>query len=148
MQSTSKTIEANELLDSGNSDLFDVHSSGNGPSGSLPLTAEMLLSRPSGEHLWPDPKCRHRGLAGPGDVLGPQFLILSTQGEYPRRGWIAHLQWLGYHTGHYEVGLLMREAARELEVGRRGSLCRVLQRSLRWPHAGDDRHVRQPGLSQ
>ena len=41
-------------------------------------------------------------------MLGKQFLILSTQGgiRAPDGSPIA----LGYHTGHWEVGLLMQEA--------------------------------------
>jgi putative YjhG/YagF family dehydratase len=47
----------------------------------------------------------------PAAMLGKQFLILSTQGgiRAPDGTPIA----LGYHTGHWEVGLLMEEAARE-----------------------------------
>jgi dihydroxyacid dehydratase/phosphogluconate dehydratase len=46
----------------------------------------------------------------PARMLGKEFLILSTQGgiRAPDGTPIA----LGYHTGHWEVGLLMEEAAR------------------------------------
>jgi dihydroxyacid dehydratase/phosphogluconate dehydratase len=46
----------------------------------------------------------------PALLRGKQFLILSTQGgiRAPDGSPIA----LGYHTGHWEVGLLMEEAAR------------------------------------
>jgi putative YjhG/YagF family dehydratase len=49
----------------------------------------------------------------PADLLGPQYLILSTQGgvRAPDGTPIA----LGYHTGHWEVGLLVQAAAREVK---------------------------------
>ena len=48
----------------------------------------------------------------PARVLGPEVLILSTHGgvRAPDGSPIA----LGFHTGHWEVGLLVAEAAREL----------------------------------
>ena len=52
----------------------------------------------------------------PAAMLGKQFLILSTQGgiRAPDGSPIA----LGYHTGHWEVGLLMQEAAREFTAAK------------------------------
>lgn len=88
-------------------DLFDVTTSAPGPEGSLPLTAERLRDAPSGELF---------GLtqnAGMGwsvrEMLGPEFLILSTQGGIRQEDGTPVA--LGYHTGHWEVGLLMRAAA-------------------------------------
>ena len=37
------------LLDSGDPQLYDIRTHVPGPAGSLPLTAEMLLNRPSGD---------------------------------------------------------------------------------------------------
>ena len=37
------------ILDSGDPSLFDVRSKAPGPQGSIPITAEMLLKRPSGD---------------------------------------------------------------------------------------------------
>ncbi len=80
---------------------------GDGPQGQLPLDDDMLRNWSSGDLF---------GLtqnAGMGwdlqSMLGPQFLILSTQGGLRREDGqpIA----LGYHTGHWEVGLLVRAAA-------------------------------------
>ena len=45
---------------------------------------------------------------------------------------------LGFHTGHWEVGLLVAEAARELKTLRCGAVCRGVHRSLRWANAGHD----------
>ena len=48
----------------------------------------------------------------PDELNGQEFLILSTQGgiRAPDGSPIA----LGYHTGHWEIGLLVEAAAREL----------------------------------
>ena len=48
----------------------------------------------------------------PAHVLGPEVLILSTHGGV-RAGDGSPIA-LGFHTGHWEVGLLVAEAAREL----------------------------------
>jgi putative YjhG/YagF family dehydratase len=48
----------------------------------------------------------------PRDLLRPQFLLLSTQGGVRRPD--GRPVALGYHTGHWEVGLLVQAAAKEL----------------------------------
>src|SRR5205823_6376530 len=90
--------------------MLDVQTVGAGPSGRLPLTAEMLLERPSGDIFG---LTQNAGMGWDPRELGrPQFLMLGTQGgiRAPDGRPIA----LGYHTGHWEIGLLMQEAAREL----------------------------------
>jgi hypothetical protein len=52
----------------------------------------------------------------PADVRRPEVLILSTQGGIRERDGTPLA--LGYHTGHWEVGLLMRAAAEELRAHR------------------------------
>jgi putative YjhG/YagF family dehydratase len=49
----------------------------------------------------------------PAEMTGPQFLLLSTQGGI--RADDGRPIALGYHTGHWEVGLLVAEAARVLK---------------------------------
>lgn len=92
--------------------LFDVATHVAGPSGALPLTAEMLRSRPSGDVFgW----TQNAGMGWePSKIGGREFLILSTHGgiRAPDGTPIA----LGYHTGHWEVGLLMEAAAREMKA--------------------------------
>jgi putative YjhG/YagF family dehydratase len=81
-----------------------------GPSGQLPLTAEMLINQPSGNLFG---LSMNVGMGwSPALVLGPEVLILSTHGgvRAPDGSPVA----LGFHTGHWEVGLLVEEAAREL----------------------------------
>lgn len=91
--------------------LFDVVSRAPGPIGALPLTEEMLRSRPSGDVFgW----TQNAGMGWePSAIGGAEFLILSTHGgiRAPDGTPVA----LGYHTGHWEVGLLMEAAAREFK---------------------------------
>ncbi|HEU5194106.1 MAG TPA: YjhG/YagF family D-xylonate dehydratase [Methylomirabilota bacterium] len=94
---------------------YDVVTAGAGPQGALPITAEQLRDSPSGDIFG---LTQNAGMGWDPRELGrPQFLILSTQGgiRAPDGRPIA----LGYHTGHWEVGLLMQEAAQEF-AGRGG----------------------------
>lgn len=91
-------------------DIFEIHTTAPGPSGSLPLTAEMLLNLPSGDIFG---LSQNAGMGWePSEVGRKQFLILSTQGglRAPDGSPVA----LGYHTGHWEISLLVEAAAREL----------------------------------
>jgi putative YjhG/YagF family dehydratase len=85
-----------------------------GPAGKLPLTAEMLLTEPSGNLFG---LSQNAGMGwNPAHVLDPEFLILSTHGGL--RAETGEPIALGFHTGHWEVGLLVAEAARELKAMR------------------------------
>lgn len=98
------------LLDSGDSSLFDITTVGEGPSGSLPLNDELLRNAPSGDLFG---LTQSAGMGwDPQNLLWDQVLILSTMGGI--RGEDGRAIALGYHTGHWEVGLLMRAAAEEL----------------------------------
>lgn len=91
-------------------DLYDVQTSAPGPAGELPLTPEMLLERPSGDLF---ALSQNAGMGwDPQRLNRREFLILSTQGgiRNPNGTPVA----LGYHTGHWEVGLLMQAAAEEI----------------------------------
>src|SRR6478672_2430995 len=96
------------LLDSANESIYDLRTTAAGPAGSLPLEANQLRQMASGDLFgW----TQNAGMGwNPAKLLGKQYLILSTQGgiRAPDGTPIA----LGYHTGHWEVGLLMEEAAR------------------------------------
>ncbi len=106
-----KPIEYNDILDAGDRDIYDIQTHAAGPEGSLPLTEEMLLTRPSGDIFG----LSHNTAMGwaPTELRREEFLILSTQGgiRAPDGSPIA----LGYHTGHWEVGLLMQAVAHELK---------------------------------
>ena len=83
-----------------------------GPQGQLPITAEMLINQPSG-NLFGLTQSAGMGWE-PQRLLDPEFLILSTHGGL--RGEDGRPIALGFHTGHWEVGLLVAEAARELKL--------------------------------
>ncbi|HEV3447107.1 MAG TPA: YjhG/YagF family D-xylonate dehydratase [Gemmataceae bacterium] len=92
--------------------LYEVQTNAAGPSGSLPFTEELLRNAPSGDLFgW----SMDAGMGwNPVELGRKEFLILSTQGgiRAPDGTPIA----LGYHTGHWEVGLLMKAAAEELRT--------------------------------
>jgi xylonate dehydratase len=89
---------------------WDVQTVGPGPQGRLPITAEMLLERPSGDIFG---LTQNAGMGWEPSELGrPQYLMLGTQGGI--RAADGRPIALGYHTGHWEIGLLMQAAAEEL----------------------------------
>ncbi|MGE3316355.1 MAG: YjhG/YagF family D-xylonate dehydratase, partial [Planctomycetaceae bacterium] len=105
------TRSLDSLLDSRDADILDVATRSAGPGGSLPLTEKMLLESPSGDLFG---MTQSAGMGwDPNELLRDQVLILSTQGGI--RGEDGKPIALGYHTGHWEVGLLMRAAADELK---------------------------------
>jgi putative YjhG/YagF family dehydratase len=98
------------LLAAASPDVYQVQTKVAGPAGSLPLTADFLLNRPSGDLFG---LAQNVGMGwNPEEVGRKQFLIVSTQGglRAPDGRPIA----LGYHTGHWEIGLLVQAAAEEL----------------------------------
>jgi putative YjhG/YagF family dehydratase len=99
------------LLDSADPSLYDIRSKAPGPQGALPITPEMLLKRPSGDLFgW----AQDAGMGwDPNALGGREILILSTHGGI--RAADGTPVALGYHTGHWEVGLLMDAAAKELK---------------------------------
>ena len=105
-------ISLESILDSADVSLFDVRSKAAGPQGSLPITAEMLINRPSGDLFgW----SQNAGMGwNPQKLGGRDILILSTHGGIRAEDGTPIA--LGYHTGHWEVGLLMQAAAKELSA--------------------------------
>ncbi|MCL6516811.1 YjhG/YagF family D-xylonate dehydratase [Alicyclobacillus sp.] len=91
---------------------YEVQTSAPGPAGRLPLTPEMLLNEPSGNLFgW----TQNVGMGwNPSRLHGRQVLILSTQGGIRAEDGTPIA--LGYHTGHWEVGLLARAAAEEIKA--------------------------------
>src|SRR6185369_14428675 len=87
--------------------------SGDGPAGALPLTPEMLRNSPSGDLFG---LTQNVGMGwNAAQLQGPEFLIVSTMGGL--RAEDGHPIALGLHTGHWELGLLVREAAETLRDG-------------------------------
>ncbi len=112
--------ESLPLLDSGDPSLYGVTTRGTGPKGSLPLTEEMLLDGPSGDVFG---MTESAGMGWKPEALaGPHYLMLSTMGGL--RADDGRPIALGYHTGHFELGLAMKAAAEEF------------QRAGAVPHAG------------
>jgi xylonate dehydratase len=98
-------------LESTDAKLPGVATHAPGPQGALPLTPEMLLTEPSGNLFG---LTQNAGMGWePGRLLDPEFLILSTHGGL--RAESGEPIALGFHSGHWEVGLLVAEAARELK---------------------------------
>lgn len=99
-----------DIFGSNEPDTYSVVTKQPGPSGLLPLTGTQLLESPSGDIFgW----SQNVGMGWDPAKLGrPEMLILSTQGgiRLPDGTPLA----LGYHTGHWEVGLLMQAAAEQL----------------------------------
>jgi putative YjhG/YagF family dehydratase len=96
----------NDILGGGEL-LVATRTKASGPAGQLPITPEMLLREPSG-NLFGMTQDAGMGWA-PADVARAQFLIVSTQGGL--RDTDGSPIALGYHTGHWEIGLLVRAAA-------------------------------------
>ena len=106
-----RPFSLDDTLDSQQPQIFHVATRAAGPIGSLPLTAEMLREWPSGDLFG---LTQNAGMGWPPrEMLGPQFLILSTQGGI--RADDGRPIALGYHSGHWEVGLLAQAAARVLK---------------------------------
>ncbi|MGB8031532.1 MAG: YjhG/YagF family D-xylonate dehydratase [Terracidiphilus sp.] len=98
-------------METGEGSLDRVNTRAPGPSGALPLSPEMLLTEPSGNLFG---LTQNAGMGWePNRLLDPEFLILSTHGGLRAENGEAIA--LGFHTGHWEVGLLVAEAARELK---------------------------------
>jgi len=100
------------VFDSDVDDVRRIVTSAPGPIGRLPITAEDLTDRPSGDIFgW----TQDVGMGwNPTQLRRPEVLILSTQGGIRQDDGTPLA--LGYHTGHWEVGLLMRAAAEELRA--------------------------------
>jgi xylonate dehydratase len=85
---------------------------GEGPAGRLPLTPDLLREEPSGNLFG---LTQNVGMGwSPAALEGPQYVIVSTHGGL--RGEDGSPLALGYHTGHWEIGLLVRGAAETLRA--------------------------------
>jgi len=92
--------------------LATTRTKASGPEGQLPVTPDLLLNHPSGTLFG---MTQNAGMGwNPAETGRDQFLILSTMGglREPDGSPLA----LGYHTGHWELGLLVRAAAETLRA--------------------------------
>lgn len=104
------TAAGDDGLETPAPEVFEIQTRAPGAAGSLPWTEEMLRNSPSGDLFG---MTQNVGMGwSPAEAGRRQFLILSTQGglRAPDGRPVA----LGYHTGHWEIGLLVQAAAEEL----------------------------------
>src|SRR5215471_10237523 len=100
---------SDDTFDSAAPEIYQVKTRAHGPTGNLPITGDQLLRSPSGDLFG---MTQNAGMGWePAEAGRKQFLILSTAGglRAPDGKPIA----LGYHTGHWEIGLLVKAAAEE-----------------------------------
>jgi putative YjhG/YagF family dehydratase len=102
---------AGSFFDASPPSIFTLHTAGDGPRGALPITEHTLLRQPSGDLFgW----TQNAGMGwDPQDLGKKEYLILSTLGGV--RAQDGSPIALAYHTGHWEVGLQMEAAAREIK---------------------------------
>ena len=99
------------LVETADDAVYELVSTQRGPVGALPLTDELLRHAPSGDLFgW----TQNVGMGLSPSLLGrKEFLILSTHGGI--RGDDGTPVALGFHSGHWEVGLLVKAAADEFQ---------------------------------
>jgi putative YjhG/YagF family dehydratase len=98
-----------DVLGVASPEIYAIKTHAAGAAGSLPITDDQLRNSPSGDLFG---LSQNAGMGwNPAEAGRRQFLILSTQGglRAPDGRPVA----LGYHTGHWEIGLLVQAAAEE-----------------------------------
>ena len=103
--------DTNPLLETPDDAVYQLISTKPGPVGTLPVTADLLRHAPSGDLFgW----SQNVGMGLNPSLLGrAEYLILSTHGGL--RGDDGSPVALGFHSGHWEVGLLVKAAAEEFQ---------------------------------
>src|SRR5947209_9945551 len=105
-------VQFDEIVGTDSDGVYDIHTTARGPLGKLPITGEQLLNWSSGDIFG---LTQDAGMGWtPSQLTGREFLILSTSGGIRADDGTPIA--LGYHTGHWEVGLLMQAAAREFKA--------------------------------
>jgi putative YjhG/YagF family dehydratase len=99
------------VVESADPAVYDLVTRTRGPAGKLPLTDDLLRHSPSGDLFgW----TQNVGMGLQPELLGRQeFLVLSTHGGLRADDGTPIA--LGYHSGHWEVGLLVKAAAEEFK---------------------------------
>lgn len=102
-------VSLEDILNGRDESVYDVATHAPGPEGELPLAGEFLAGTPSGDLFG---RIQDVGMGWePSRVDADAYLLLSHQGGI--RGADGKPVALGYHSGHYEIGLLMEAAAKE-----------------------------------
>ena len=93
-------------------DIFQIRTRGDSPAGQLPITEEQLRESPSGDLFG---LTQSAGMGwDPSALRGDSYLILNTHGGV--RADDGAPVALGYHTGHWEIGLQVQAAANQLKA--------------------------------
>ncbi|MBS4202251.1 YjhG/YagF family D-xylonate dehydratase [Bacillus sp. FJAT-49732] len=109
-------MEMDQLLSTASETIDNIQTKAKGPEGKLPLTDYMLRNSPSGDLFG---LSQNVGMGwSPNNLRGKEILLLSTQGGMKDSNGFPIA--LGYHTGHWEVDQLMKEAA--MEINRSGGI--------------------------
>ncbi|QJW97882.1 YjhG/YagF family D-xylonate dehydratase [Frigoriglobus tundricola] len=97
-----------DILDTPDS-AYELVTTASGPKGALPLTDDLLRHAPSGDLFgW----TQNVGMGwSPALLGGKEFTIISTHGGLRAEDGTPIA--LGFHSGHWEVGLLVKAAAEE-----------------------------------
>ncbi|MHC4206226.1 MAG: YjhG/YagF family D-xylonate dehydratase [Planctomycetota bacterium] len=104
-------ITLEDILDSKDDGIYDIATDAPGPKGQLPLTEKLLVDSPSGDIFG---MIQNTGMGWePSELNQEQFLLISTQGGI--RAGDGKPVALGYHTGHFELGMLAGTAAQQLK---------------------------------
>lgn len=104
-------ITLEEIFDSRKDEVYDIATNGPGPQGGLPLERDAIANSPSGDIFG---MSHDVGMGWePANAAQEQFLLVSTQGGI--RAEDGRPVALGFHAGHYELGLLAGAAAGELK---------------------------------
>jgi len=100
-----------DLVETKSDAVYAFASTAKGPVGALPVTDDLLRHAPSGDLFgW----TQNVGMGLSPTLLGrKEYLILSTHGGL--RAEDGSPIALGYHSGHWEVGLLVKAAAEEFQ---------------------------------
>src|SRR5438105_1741477 len=110
-RATDPASDPGSLLNSSDNSIYSLRTHAAGPSGKLPLTDEMLRNWASGDLFG---LTQDAGMGWDPSQLGrKEFLILSTAGGLRADDGTPIA--LGYHTGHWEVALLVQAAARQFK---------------------------------
>lgn len=92
--------------------IYQVQTRAPGPAGRLPVTDSYLRERPSGDLFG---MTQNAGMGWKAQEMGrKEYLILSTMGGLREQD--GQPLALGYHVGHWELGMLVEAAARELRA--------------------------------
>ncbi|WP_054180374.1 YjhG/YagF family D-xylonate dehydratase [Trabulsiella odontotermitis] len=107
-------MSVHDIFDDDNRDIYCVRTHASGPEGELPLTAEMLINRPSGDIFG---MTMNAGMGWKPDELDrDSILLLSTLGGL--RGADGKPVALALHQGHYELDIQMKAAAETITASK------------------------------